>query len=89
MSLRLAYYPPFEKGAEPLPRQLRYGEHTDYTGWECAGSGTGWQWWPWSSLVVFLDMFFGICFFRYVFDVFHSKKKQHSMVISNGSFIVF
>lgn len=32
MSLRLAYYPPFEKGAEPLPRQLRYGEHTDYTG---------------------------------------------------------
>ena len=41
MSLRLAYYPPFEKGAEPLPGQLRYGEHTDYTGWECAGSGPG------------------------------------------------
>ena len=76
MSLRLAYYPPFEKGAEPLPRQLRYGEHTDYTGWECAGSGPGWQWWHWSTLVVFLDMFFWICFFGYVFDVFHSKKNS-------------
>ena len=69
MSLRLAYYPPFEKGAEPLPRQLRYGEHTDYTGWECAGNGPGWQWW------------FLMFFIR--------KKKQHSMVSPNGSFIVF
>ncbi|CAE8624185.1 unnamed protein product [Polarella glacialis] len=31
-SLRLAYYPAFEEGQEPLPKQLRYGEHTDYTG---------------------------------------------------------
>eukprot|EP00434_Breviolum_minutum_P003009 symbB.v1.2.002646.t1/scaffold142.1/size299426/4 len=32
MTLRLAYYPAYENGAEPLPGQLRYGEHTDYTG---------------------------------------------------------
>lgn len=40
MSLRLAYYPPFEKGSEPLPGQLRYGEHTDYTGSACDRCGT-------------------------------------------------
>ncbi|CAK8998605.1 unnamed protein product [Durusdinium trenchii] len=32
ISLRLAYYPAYEDGVEPLPGQLRYGEHTDYTG---------------------------------------------------------
>mmetsp|Transcript_103482 Transcript_103482/g.183826 ORF Transcript_103482/g.183826 Transcript_103482/m.183826 type:complete len:358 (-) Transcript_103482:156-1229(-) len=32
-SLRLAYYPAFKEGEEPLPGQLRYGEHTDYTGY--------------------------------------------------------
>ena len=29
-SLRLAYYPPQMEA--PAPRQMRYGEHTDYTG---------------------------------------------------------
>eukprot|EP00931_Biecheleriopsis_adriatica_P059057 TRINITY_DN35276_c0_g1_i1.p1 TRINITY_DN35276_c0_g1~~TRINITY_DN35276_c0_g1_i1.p1 ORF type:complete len:312 (-),score=37.75 TRINITY_DN35276_c0_g1_i1:141-1076(-) len=31
-ALRLAYYPAFEAGEEPLHGQLRYAEHTDYTG---------------------------------------------------------
>jgi len=32
LSLRLAYYPAFPDGTDVLPGQLRYGEHTDYTG---------------------------------------------------------
>lgn len=32
ISLRLAHYPAYEKGREPAPGELRYGEHTDYTG---------------------------------------------------------
>jgi len=31
-TMRLAYYPAFRDGEEPPPGQLRYGEHTDYTG---------------------------------------------------------
>lgn len=31
-TLRLAYYPAWQEGQEPPPGQLRYGEHTDYTG---------------------------------------------------------
>ncbi|CAE7457142.1 GA2OX2, partial [Symbiodinium pilosum] len=31
-TVRLAYYPAYKEGEEPLPGQLRYGEHTDYTG---------------------------------------------------------
>ena len=32
ISLRLAHYPAYEAGREPAPGELRYGEHTDYTG---------------------------------------------------------
>lgn len=32
-TLRLAHYPAYKDGEEPLPGQLRYGEHTDYTGY--------------------------------------------------------
>eukprot|EP00930_Biecheleria_cincta_P070322 TRINITY_DN57964_c0_g1_i1.p1 TRINITY_DN57964_c0_g1~~TRINITY_DN57964_c0_g1_i1.p1 ORF type:complete len:375 (+),score=60.36 TRINITY_DN57964_c0_g1_i1:50-1126(+) len=31
-SLRMAFYPAWKEGQEPIPGQLRYGEHTDYTG---------------------------------------------------------
>lgn len=33
LSLRLAYYPAWKEGEEPAQGQLRYGEHTDYTGY--------------------------------------------------------
>lgn len=76
MTLRLAYYPAYEKGAEPLPGQLRYGEHTDFTG--------GWKhvkqvfWWgpPFGNPGI--PVRDGIQLFCWFFDLSHPAQDQCS-----------
>jgi hypothetical protein len=37
VSLRLAFYPPIPEEAKKKSAAVRYGEHTDYTGYTCKG----------------------------------------------------